>query len=408
LSEETNRKREELRWLSGFAVFGSLLALPGLLPVINNLDLDADPSRAGVRFLAFDAGFLLASGSGQPLLRKFGVRPVITAGLCLALACLTSLVFLPPLLLAAAWQLAPIAGLGTAGGLISIASLFALKPWSSRLGARALSRVAEFASAGCVFACVAAGLTYVWGWSRFSPLPICAGSLLCLMFAVSGRRPLTVVEKRPPTADSRVRQHRSIASFLLLSLLFVQLGSEWSVAGWLPLFLIHRIGAEPALAVFVLAFFFLALFLGRILAQTTASRFGARPLVSAGLAFALAGCVILSMSASLTGICLGLAALAFGFAPPYSVVKNVLDESRHFSPAFYGAILTVAVTGAMCAAWLAGYVHQLLGMGAFSLFPAAGSILVLILELLLLFEAHLMGERTPARPDVPSADRRTS
>lgn len=388
-------------------MFGSLLAFPGLFPVVNNLNLDADPSQAGLRFFAFDAGFLAASGASQPLLRKFGVRPLITAGLCLVLACLISLVVLPPLL-PPVWQLAPVAAMGTGGGVISIACLFALKPWSSRLGARALPRVAEFASAGCIFSCVAAALTYIWGWGRFSPLPVCLGALLCLLFAVSGRRPLIVVEKRPSLTDSRIRQHRSIASFLLLSLLFVQLGSEWSVAGWLPLFLIHRIGAEPALAVFVLAFFFLVLVLGRILAQVTARIFGSRLLVSAGVVLALTGCLTLSLSASLTGICLGLAALAIGFAPPYSVVKSVLDEALHFSPGFYQAILSVAVSGAMCAAWLAGYFHLLFGMSVFALFPAVGSVVVLILELLLLFEAHLMGERTPAQPDLPSADRRTS
>jgi fucose permease len=219
---------------------------------------------------------------------------------------------------------------------------------------------------------------------------------------------LTLIEKRNSPLDSRVRQLRSIASFLLLSLLFVQLGSEWSVAGWLPLYLIHRLGIGPSVALFALSFYFFVLFSGRFLVQKVKPRIGVRTLTICSTILALGGCLMLGFSTSLAGLSVGLAALATGFAPSYSIVKDILDESLHFAPGFYHAILTVAVSGAMCSAWLLGYVHHALGMGALSLFPAAGCLLVLILELLLMFESHLMGERTPARPGVPASDRRTS
>jgi fucose permease len=72
--------------VSGFVVSGSLMVLPGLLPVIGNLDLDADPRQAGSRFLLFNLGFVVASGLSALLLKKFGIRSFAVTGLSLAVA----------------------------------------------------------------------------------------------------------------------------------------------------------------------------------------------------------------------------------------------------------------------------------------------------------------------------------
>ena len=37
---------------------------------------------------------------------------------------------------------------------------------------------------------------------------------------------------------------------------FVQSGNEWAIAGWLPLFLIHRLGVNPESAILALALYF--------------------------------------------------------------------------------------------------------------------------------------------------------
>ena len=407
LFEEIFRKRSDLRWLCGFTVFGTLLAVPGLLAVTRNLNLDVDLGLAGLRFLAFNLGFLLAAALSSLVLNKFGVRPVAVTGLGLGAAGLLALA-LQPLTIPFVWELVFVAGTGVAAGSVCIASLFALKPFSSQLGMRALRRVTDLLSLGCLFSAVVGGVCYASGFGRLMPIPVAGAALLCLLLFITGRKPLVVIQKRGAKGDAKFRQLRTIAAFLLLCLLFVQLGSEWSVAAWLPLFLIHRLGSAPTAAISVLSLFFVALLAGRWLAGKLAQKLSIRTLAICGAVFALAGCVAMSVSISLPGILAGLIALAVGFAPPYLVLKGVLDETLQFAPAFYRVILSVAVSGAMGAAWLLGYVHQFLGMGALALFPAAGSVAVLVLELLLLFEAHLMGERTPARPHFTGTDRRTS
>jgi hypothetical protein len=47
----------------------------------------------------------------------------------------------------------------------------------------------------------------------------------------------------------------------------------------------------------------------------------------------------------------------------------------------------------MSAPWLLGYVDAYLGMQYVMLLPALGSLAVLILALLIMFESHLMGGR---------------
>ena len=396
-----------MRWLFGFLVFGSLLAVPGLLSVTGSLDLDGDARKAGSRFLVFNVGYLVACGISGPFFRKFGIRPFAATGLAVAVVSLMALSFVSPAL-PYWWQLVPVSGMGIAAGCISIASLFAIKPWSSRLGARALPRLSFLASLGCVFSSVITGAAYAYGWIRFTPVPMAALALVSLALCVTDRPPLLLVQKRSSPPDPTTLHLRSITAFLLLTLLFVQLGSEWSVAAWLPLFLIHRVGSSPVEAVFSLSFYFVALLLGRTVASRLRAKLGGRSLAAVGTVLALAGCLFLSFATSVTGILIALLALAGGLAPPYQIVKDILDESLYFEPSFYRGILAVAVSGAMCSAWLLGYVHQILGIGSLVLFPALGSVVVLVLELLLMFESHLMGEGSVAQADHPASGGRSS
>ena len=84
-------------------------------------------------------------------------------------------------------------------------------------------------------------------------------------------------------------------------LLFFQFGSEWAIAGWLPVFLIDRLGISPSFAVGLLAFYWLALTLGRV-GVTRLLPLVPHPRLLAGSAFcALFGCVVLYAGANRFG-----------------------------------------------------------------------------------------------------------
>ena len=60
-----------------------------------------------------------------------------------------------------------------------------------------------------------------------------------------------------------LRDFRNPGAILFSLLLFFQFGNEWSIAGWLPLFLIRRLGISPADSLLMLALYWTALLVGR-------------------------------------------------------------------------------------------------------------------------------------------------
>src|SRR5258708_14015864 len=69
-----------------------------------------------------------------------------------------------------------------------------------------------------------------------------------------------------------LRDFRNPGAILFTLVLFFQFGNEWSMAGWLPLFLIRRLGISPATSFFMLALFWAALLVGRIASHVVLKR----------------------------------------------------------------------------------------------------------------------------------------
>jgi len=63
-----------------------------------------------------------------------------------------------------------------------------------------------------------------------------------------------------------LRDFRSPGAIFFALLLFFQFGNEWSIAGWLPIFLIRRVGLSPKDALLILALYWGFLLTGRLAA----------------------------------------------------------------------------------------------------------------------------------------------
>ncbi len=186
---------------------------------------------------------------------------------------------------------------------------------------------------------------------------------------------------------------RSIAAVLFSLLLFFQFGNEWVIAGWLPIFLIRRLGTNPVWAVLALAIYFLALTAGRVLGRRLIPSVSHRRLLLGGTALSMGGYLLLSLTGSIAVASLAVIAIGAGFAPIYPLLAETLDDRFSYHPGFYNGIFSIAMTGAMCAPWLISYVDSFWGIQYLMLVPAFGSVAVLGLTLLLMFEAKLMGTR---------------
>jgi fucose permease len=186
---------------------------------------------------------------------------------------------------------------------------------------------------------------------------------------------------------------RSIATVLFSLLLFFQFGNEWAIAGWLPLFLIHRFGINPAYAIGILAFYFFALIFGRLVAQALLEWFNHRKLLLGSIVLAMIGYVVLSLAQSALGALIAVAIIGAGYAPIYPLIAERLDDRFSYHPGFWNGTVSFAITGAMLMPFIVGYVDQFLGIEYVMVVPALGSVAVCIVSILLMYEAHLMGEK---------------
>jgi FHS family glucose/mannose:H+ symporter-like MFS transporter len=386
-------------WISGFVLVGLLLGLVGPLLIAWQYHIHTDPQLIGLHFLGLNAGYVVALGLAQRLLRRVSIRSLAMTGCVTGFASLLGLSFLiPPVL--PAWRIAVLALAGFAGGSLTTALLYALEPYFAKAPAAIANRAGAFFGGGCLISALIVAATYFAGSVQIETALLALIPLIYLVLYAASRCPPAlkpVPERERQSADS-LHDLRKVAVILLSVLLFFQFGNEWAIAGWLPLFLIHRLGINPVWALFALALYFLALMSGRLAASRLLRFMSHRKLLVSASGLAMSGCVLLSFSTSTAVAWVAVPMIGAGFAPVYPVLAESLDQRFFYRPGFYNGTCSIAITGAMCAPWLLGYVDQFLGIQFVMLLPALGSVIVLAAALLMMLEAHLMGDRQQAPP----------
>lgn len=398
-------------WLSGFLVLGVLIGLLGSLVVAWHYHIDVEPQIIGLHFLALSVGYVLAATIGQIWVRWMPLRTLALLSCALATLSLGVLGMLGPPVLAI-YRIIGCGLIGIAAGGLSTALLYASEPYFSEAPAAAANVAGSLLGCGCLLSTILTATTYslgsveVYGF-LIGPLQLDMAALALvpgfyfLLFLVSrfplARRP--VGDREEDLHREMLKDLRSIATVLFSLLLFFQFGNEWAIAGWLPLFLIHRFGLNPAYAIGILGFYFFALIFGRLVAQALLEWFNHRKLLIGSIMLAMVGYVVLSFAQTALGALIAVAIIGAGYAPIYPLVAERLDDRFSYHPGFWNGTVSIAVTGAMCAPWVLGYVDQFLGVEYVMVVPALGSVAVCILSVLLMYEAHLMGEKKRVADD---------
>jgi fucose permease len=405
-------------WLSGFLVLGVLIGLLGSLVVAWHYHIDAEPQIIGLHFLALSVGYVLAAAIGQLWVRWMPLRRLALASCGLAVFSLVALGMLGPPVLPA-YRIIGCGLIGAAAGGLSTALLYASEPYFAEAPAGAANVAGSLLGCGCLISTILTAITYSVGpveilHVSIGPLQLDMAALALipglffLLFFVN-RFALTskpLGERKEDLHREMVADLRSIATVLFSLLLFFQFGNEWALAGWLPLFLIHRFGLNPTWAIGILGFYFFALIVGRLIAQALLEWFNHRKLLLGSILLAMIGYGVLSFATTAFGALLAVAIIGAGYAPIYPLIAERLDERFSYHPGFWNGTVSVAITGAMGAPWILGYVDQFLGVEYVMIVPALGSLAVCILAILLIYEAHLMGEKKHAEGTDPliSAD----
>jgi fucose permease len=175
-------------------------------------------------------------------------------------------------------------------------------------------------------------------------------------------------------------------------LLFIQFGNEWSIAGWLPLFLIRRVGLSPSTALIILALYWLFLLAGRLVAVAVLPRVRhGRLLLGSGLT-ALFGCFLLFNTNNAFGAATGAFFVGAGYASIYPLVAEAIGRRfPYYHPGFFNGIFSFALVGGLLAPATLGYAAVRYGVGIVIGIPLIGTFLVMILLLLIWLESKVTG-----------------
>ena len=376
------------RALAGFFISGVLLSFLGpILPAWQH-HLSSDYGIIGLYFAGLVAGLLASVAFAPRLLEHKGV------GWTLALACgLAGSVFLylafvsPPV--SAWWRVGGMIMLGFSAGLLHTAMFHAISPMYKHDPAATMNLAGMLFGLGCLaVTLLISGAFYAY---TAAALQAWIGVMPALFGWMYFKTPFPPhpVPHHPPVREL-FTELRSPVAVLLALLLFFQLGNEWAVAGWLSLFLIQRLGISPAGSLLLLAVYWLALLVGRVVAQWILTWVGHARILFLSAAGAILGALILLSTDNRFGAISGILLLGAAFAPIYPLlVEKIGHRFPYFHPGFYNGIFSVAIAGGLLAPATLGFYASLWGIRVVMALPLAGSAIVFVLLLLIGLEARI-------------------
>jgi MFS transporter, FHS family, glucose/mannose:H+ symporter len=376
--------------IAGFLLPGFLAAVLGaMLPAWGFHRDPPDFIVVGNYFLVLAVGLVLAVVLARRLAAHVELKWLLTVACAIASASLVALAVLPPA--AVAWRPLPLLFLGFGGGLLSMALFHAVPPEYLAESADTVSRAGAWYGMGCLIATLVLAGTVASSWAAWMTLPLAA---LPVGYGIAyGRVNWRQAKLGEPTPLHQIlRDFRSPGAIMFALLLFFQFGNEWSIAGWLPLFLIRRVGVSPRAALTILAFYWLCLMVGHVVAAAVLRHFShARVLLASALA-ALLGCLILFLTDNPFGATAGTFFLGAGFASIYPLVLEAIGRRfPYYHPGFFNGVFSLAMLGGLLAPCTVGYGAEIWGVGVMMGIPLLGTITVVALLLLIWLEAKVTG-----------------
>ncbi len=381
---------EGRRSMGAFLVSGMLVSFLGAILPAWRYHLRDDFREVGYYFLSLNLGFLLSAAVTHFLLPRKGLKFVLILAsglacggfLCLALSS-------PPV--SAIWRLSAVLGIGVSAGLLNAGLFQAISPLYRHDRAATLNVAGAMFGIGCVItALLVAGTYFVYNVPSILILFALVPGFYAGIWAKAKISRYPAMHQLP--ISQVLRDFRNPGAILFSLVLFFQFGNEWSMAGWLPLFLIRRLGISPADSLLMLALFWVALLVGRIGAQVVLKKMNHGLLMLISIVSALLGTIVLAYTNNGFGAVMGILFVGAGYASIYPlVVEKIGNRFPYYHPGFYNGIFSLGITGGLLAPWILGYFAQAWGIQAVMIFPMLGTIMVFVLVLSILLEAKLSG-----------------
>ncbi|MCX6621782.1 MAG: hypothetical protein NTY38_12050 [Acidobacteria bacterium] len=376
--------------LPAFFLIGLLFSFPGSILPAWGYNLTPAYSSIGLLFLAMGTGVVLSVPLARMLLVRWPLNQVMA--LACAVSCVALLLlswFSPPA--SWWWQFGGLVLLGIGTGILNAAVFHFIWPFYLRDPAATLNLAGILFGLGCLMTALTVAIAYY---------TYTVGSMIGLIsiFPAFGVVHFARARFSPQAEVTRpgIRQFfasfRNLTAILFMLLLFFQFGNEWSVAGWLAVFLSQRLGLSPDTSLYMLALYWLAILTGRILIQAILPSVSHARILLAGAGLAMFGCLVLRLTDNRFGAISGIIFVGAGFASIYPLtMERIRGRFPSYHPEFFHGVVTVAFAGGLLAAATLGFYAELFGIGVVMLLPLLGTCTVAILLLLIWLEAHLSG-----------------
>ncbi|MCC7157671.1 MAG: MFS transporter [Bryobacterales bacterium] len=376
--------------LIGFFLSGLLMSLLGALLPAWRHHIEPDFLIIAAYFLFQNIGLLAALYLAHRLIPRRGIRFGVILGSSLACVSLLFLALVsPPAFFA--WRLLGLAGIGVSAGILNATSFNAMTAAYELDPAATLNIAGALWGLGClVSALFLAGTFFIYS----------VQSILILLSLIPGFAALLYYRSSFPSAvflsgltwSGIWSQFRSPSAILMALFLFFQFGNEWAIAGWLPIFLVLRLGMSPGTALVLLSVYWLSLLVGRVLAQWALPRVSHTRLLGSAAVAPLLGCLILFSTNNLFGAVTGVLLTGGGFSVIFPLAAERIGKRfPGFHPGFFNGIFSLAVTGGLLAPASLGVFAASVGVGVVMGVPLVGTIMVLILLFLIQLDARLTG-----------------
>jgi len=387
---------EGRRSLAAFLVSGMLTSFLGAILPVWRYHLTANFTEIGNYFLSLNLGFLISVAAAHFLMRSRGARYVLVLANILACGGFLFLALTSPPV-GAVWRLLGVLLIGLSAGLLNAGVFHTISPLYQHDRAATVNLAGVMFGLGCLLtSLLVAGTYYVYNVPSILILFAVLPAFFAVIFARARHSHSQVLHDVP--LSQVLRDFRNPGAVLFSLLLFFQFGNEWSIAGWLPLFVIRLLGISPAVSLLMLAVYWAALLVGRIFAQVLLKRMSHGLLLFCAIVSAMLGSIVLISTNNQFGTLMGVLFLGGGFAPIYPlVVERIAHRFPYYHPGFYNGMFSFAITGGLLAPWTLGYLTAAWGIQAVMVVPLLGICMVFVLVLLIMLEAKLSGLTTANR-----------
>ena len=166
------------------------------------------------------------------------------------------------------------------------------------------------------------------------------------------------------------------------ALLFCQSGNEAVIGGWTSTYA-GSIGATPRVATWILAGYWAALTLGRVMGARLLAFVPKTRLVLASAIGSAIGSAVLLASTSIVILALGAAIAGLSFAAIYPTTLAIAaDRYQRLAGTIFGLLFAIGLCGGMLFPWLVGHIGQSATLRSGMAVPFVGALVVCTLAVI--------------------------